>query len=55
MDIIRGPIVVLEENTQEWRSWEPHVVLWTEPVVLVVCHMTFCPAHLPGRNQWQFL
>lgn len=21
----------------------------------MVCHMTLCPAHLPGRNQWLFL
>lgn len=21
----------------------------------MACHVTLCPAHLPGRNQWQFL
>lgn len=21
----------------------------------IACHVTLCPAHLPGRNQWQFL
>lgn len=26
-----------------------------DPTLVCECHVTFSPAHLPGRNQWQFL
>lgn len=62
-------VFVRNEGTREFfgrkkmeaeRRGKPHVVLRMEAVVLAIplsmaCHMTLCPAHLPERNQWQFL